>query len=103
MALVDINKYLYDESMPKNIYQERFLSLRARGLLYTIRSLPDDYKISLEKLQLLCKEKPYTIQKTLTELKNNGYISVKKLYPNETQSGRIEYIWTVNKKQKEEE
>lgn len=103
MALVDINKYLYGEDIPKNIYKERFLSLRARGLLYTIRSLPDDYKISLEKLQLLCKEKPYTIQKTLTELKNNGFISVKKLLPNETQSGRIEWIWSLNRNQKEEE
>lgn len=103
MALVDLNKYLCDESIPKNIYQEKILSLRARGLLYTIRNLPEDYKISMEKLQLLCNEKPCTIQKTLTELKNYGYISIKKLFPNETQSGRIEYIWTVNKKQKEEE
>ena len=35
--------------------------------------------------------------------KNNGYISVKKLFPNETQSGRIEWIWSLNRNQKEEE
>lgn len=76
--------------------KELGMSLKAKGLLSVMLSLPDDWDYSVKGLErILGKEKEQAIQDTLNELKQFGYLDVKKLMPNETTSGRIEYEYIV--------
>lgn len=69
------------------------LSLKAIGLLSKVLSLPDDWDYSISGLSAICKEKETAIKAALDELKEWGYLVVTKLMPNETESGRIEYVY----------
>ncbi len=42
-----------------------------------------------------CKESKTSIRSTLNELKQHGYLSVEKLYPNKTASKKIEYTYNI--------
>ena len=75
--------------------QEKDMCLKSKGLLSVILSLPDDWDFSVKGLASLCKEGEQTINTILKELKEFGYLEVKKLLPNETSSGRIEYEYIV--------
>ena len=76
------------------------LTLKARGLLTIILSLPENWDYSLDGLCALCKESYGTIKSTIDELKEFGYIEVVKLLPNQTKSGRIEYEYIVHENPK---
>ncbi len=69
------------------------LSLKAIGLLSKVLSLPNDWDYSISGLTYICKEKETAIKAALDELKEWGYLVVTKLMPNETDSGRIEYVY----------
>ena len=69
------------------------LSLKAVGLLSRVLALPDDWDYSVAGLVAICKEKETTVKSALDELKYWGYLRVTKLKPNETKSGRIEYVY----------
>lgn len=69
------------------------LSLKAIGLLSKVLSLPDDWDYSISGLSSICKEKQTAIKAALDELKEWGYLVVTKMMPNETESGRIEYVY----------
>lgn len=88
-----------DYTVMSNIHlREKSMSLKAKGLLSLMLSLPDDWDYSVEGLSTICKEKGSAIKSTLSELKDFGYLNVTKLYPNETESGRIEYVYDVFEK-----
>lgn len=83
------------------------LTLKAKGLLSVVLSLPNDWEYSIAGLTSISKEKEGAINSALKELKENGYLIISKKMPNETESGRIEYEWDFyevpqNKKQAEE-
>ena len=69
------------------------LSLKAIGLLSKVLSLPENWDYSISGLTAICKEKETAIKAALDELKHWGYLVVTKLMPNETNSGRIEYVY----------
>lgn len=69
------------------------LSLKAIGLLSKIFSLPDGWDYSIAGLTCICKENETAIKSALNELKEWGYLTVTKLMPSETKSGRIEYVY----------
>ena len=69
------------------------LSLKAIGLLSKVLSLPENWDYSISGLTAICKEKETAIKAALDELKHWGYLNVTKLMPNETNSGRIEYVY----------
>lgn len=75
--------------------KEKNMSLKAKGLLSVVLSLPDDWDYSLAGLVTICKENETAVKSALKELKDFGYIKVDKLMPNETESGRIEYVYNV--------
>ncbi len=50
------------------------LSLKARGLLSTLLTLPEDWDFSLKGLTAICKEGIDAIRETVKELENNGYL-----------------------------
>lgn len=70
------------------------LSLKAIGLMVKVLSLPDSWKFSTSGLSAICKEGKSAVKSTLDELKKWGYLKVTKRTPDQTQSGRIEYVYT---------
>lgn len=55
-------------------FKDRRLSLKAKGLLSLMLSLPDDWDFSLSGLSSICVENKDTIRRILNELKNNYYL-----------------------------
>ena len=49
--------------------------------------------VDIAGLTSICKEKETAIKAALDELKEWGYLTVTKLMPNQTESGRIEYVY----------
>ena len=81
--------------MSNTHFREKEMSLKAKGLLSLMLSLPDDGNYSVAGLVAICKENEAAINSTLDELKKFGYLSVTKLLPNQTKSGRIEYVYDI--------
>lgn len=88
-----INKNRNYTVMSNAHLQDRELSLKAKGLLSMVLSLPDDWKYSIEGFTALCKENETAIKSCLSELKEAGYLVITKKLPNETSSGRFEYVY----------
>ena len=95
MAVFKVRKVKNYTSMSNEHLQNKELSLKAKGLLSYMLSLPDDWNYSLEGLVPNCKESKTSIRSTLNELKQHGYLSVEKLYPNKTESKKIEYDYNI--------
>ena len=75
--------------------RERGMSLKAKGLLSVILSLPSDWDYSIAGLVAISRENETAIKSALNELKRFGYLKVTKQMPNETESGRIEYAYDI--------
>ena len=91
--IVRVNKTHDYTVMSNHHLNNRNLTLKAKGLLSVILSLPDEWQYSVAGLAAISKEKESSINTALKELKDNGYLVVIKKMPNETNSGRIEYEW----------
>lgn len=76
-------------------FKERKMSLKAKGLLSLMLSLPDDWDYSIGGLVAICKENETAIKSAIAELKEFGYVELIKLTPDKTVSGRFEYIYNI--------
>lgn len=95
MAVIRINKTSNYTVMSNTHLRDKNMSLKAKGLLSVMLSLPDTWDYSIAGLVAISKENETAIKSTLNELKEFGYLHIKKMMPNETKSGRIEYIYDV--------
>lgn len=77
-------------------FKDKTLSLKAKGLLSQMLSLPEDWDYTIAGLVAINKEKESAIKSTLKELKKQGYLEIIKLMPNQTESGLIEYIYNIH-------
>lgn len=89
--VVRVNKTTNYTVMSNQHLRDKNLSLKAKGLLSVVLSLPNDWDYSVNGLASISKECETSIKSALNELKANGYLEVIKKMPNETDSGRIEY------------
>ena len=71
------------------------MSLKAKGLLSLILSLPDNWNYSIAGLASLCKESAGTIRITLKELEKLGYIEITKENPSIENGGRYIYQYHI--------
>lgn len=71
------------------------MSLKAKGLLSLILSLPDDWEYSISGLCSICKESYGTVKSTMDELKELGYLTVVKHNPNNKNGGRYTYEYII--------
>ena len=71
--------------------RDRRLSLKAKGLLSVVLSLPEGWDYSIAGLCAICKESTHAVNSALSELKECGYLIIDKIYPGKSTSGRIEY------------
>ena len=98
MAVFRINKTNDYTVLSNYHFKEKSMSLKAKGLLSLMLSLPDDWDYSIQGLVSICAEEETAVTSTLNELKDFGYLVVLKKFPNETESGRIEYEYNVYEK-----
>ena len=95
MSYFRVNKENNYTVMSNYHLKDKTLSLKAIGLLSKMLSLPDDWDYSINGLVAICKEKKTSVISALNELKEHGYVIVTKKMPNETDTGRIEYIYDI--------
>ena len=95
MAVFKVEKTKNFTIMSNHHLQNKNLSLKAKGLLSYMLSLPSDWDYSLAGRVSNSKESKTSIRNTLNELKENHYLSITKLYPNQTESKKIEYIYNI--------
>ena len=98
MAVFRVHKTKDFTVMSNHHLRDRNLTLKAKGLLSVILSLPDDWKYSIAGLASICKEGTSAVKSALQELTDAGYVTVTKLYPNQTDSGRIEYVYDIHER-----
>ena len=95
MAVFRIEKTNNYTTMSNYHLRDRNISHKARGLLSFMLSLPDDWDYSLSGLVSISKESKSALRSALNELKEYGYLIIDKIYPNESKSGRIEYVYNI--------
>lgn len=95
MSVVRVNKTKDYTVMSNHHFKNRKLSLKAKGLLSQMLSLPDNWDYTIAGLCAINKENETAIKSALDELKECGYLVVSKLMPNQTDSGRIEYVYDI--------
>ena len=82
MAIFRINKSKDYTTMSNFHLRDKNLSLKAKGLLSLMLSLPEDWDYSVRGLEQICKETKDTINGALHELEDNGYLVRKRIYTN---------------------
>ena len=95
MAVFKVEKTKNFTIMSNHHLQNKNLSLKAKGLLSYMLSLPSDWDYSLAGRVSNSRESKTSIRNTLNELKENHYLSITKLYPNQTESKKIEYVYNI--------
>ena len=98
MAVFRVNKNTNYTVMSNYHFKDKNLSLKAKGLLSQMLSLPADWDYTVAGLCAINKENSTAIKSALNELKEGGYLKVTKLMPNQTESGHIEYIYDIYEK-----
>lgn len=73
------------------IFKDRNLSLKAKGLMCLMLSLPDDWNFSIKGLATLSKDGESAVRSTLNELKKEGYFFRKQVRKN-GKIARIDYV-----------
>lgn len=71
------------------------MSLKAKGLLSLMLALDDDWKYSIKGLCGICQENETAIKTALSELKDCGYLVVRKNLPDKNNGGRISYEYDI--------
>lgn len=74
MAVVRVNKTSDFTVMSNTHFKEREMSLKAKGLLSLMLSLPDEWDYSVRGLTTLSKDGKSSVTKTLMELEEMGYV-----------------------------
>ena len=111
MATFRVNK-TSDYTVISNYHlREKEMSLKAKGLLTLMLSLPGNWDYSILGLASICTENETAIKTGLKELKKFGYLRISKIFPNKERGNKkIEYIYEIfekplveGKRQKEQE
>ena len=72
--------------------RDKSLSLKAKGLLSYMLSLPEDWDYSINGLVAICKEGVKSIKSTLSELQRCGYLIIDK---KQNEIGQFEYEYLI--------
>ena len=111
MATFRVNK-TSDYTVISNYHlREKGMSLKAKGLLTLMLSLPENWDYSISGLASICAENETAIKTGLNELKKFGYLRISKIFPNKKRGNKkIEYVYEIfekplggGKRQKEQE
>ena len=92
MAVIRVEKNRNFTTMSNYHLRDKELTLKAKGLLSQILSLPDEWDYSVRGLASICLEGKDCIVETLKELENKGYLVRKQLRDANGRLSGIEYI-----------
>lgn len=82
MAVIRIEKNRNYTTMSNYHLRDKNLSLKGKGLLSVMLSLPEDWDYSVLGLEKICIETSGTINGIIQELEKNNYIQRKRIYEN---------------------
>jgi hypothetical protein len=91
MSVFRINKTANYTVMSNHHFKEKGMSLKAKGLLSLMLSLPDDWDYSISGLATLSKDGKDSIMSALAELEKFGYLTRKRLTNEKGQFAGVEY------------
>lgn len=99
MATFRVNK-TSDYTVISNYHlREKGMSLKAKGLLTLMLSLPENWDYSISGLASICAENETAIKTGLNELKKFGYLRISKIFPNKKRGNKkIEYVYEIFEK-----
>lgn len=83
MATIRVHKTKNYTVMSNTHLRDKNLSLKAKGLLSVMLSLPDNWDYSIAGLVAICKENETAVKSALSELKDNNYVMLR--LPKKTQ------------------
>lgn len=92
MAVIRVIKNENYTTMSNYHLRDGKLSLRAKGLMSIILSLPDNWDYSVRGLAAICKEGRDAVSKTIEELETAGYIVRRQSRNGAGTFGKIEYL-----------
>lgn len=98
MAVIRVEKTRDYSVMSNYHFRDKRLSLKAKGLMSEMLSLPDDWDYSVAGLAAINKEEQGAINSALKELKDAGYLEVIKNNPSKENGGRIDYDYVLHEK-----
>lgn len=91
MSVFRINKTNNYTVMSNHHFKEKKMSLKAKGLLSLMLSLPDDWDYSISGLATLSKDGKDSIMSALGELEKFGYLTRTRLTNEKGQFAGVEY------------
>ena len=100
MGVIRVNKNKDYTTMSNYHFKDKELSLRAKGLLSQMLSLPDDWDYSIEGLAALNKEGVKAIRSTLQELEDRGYLIRTRV---NDEKGHFAYVYDIFEKPQKED
>lgn len=71
---------------------DKNLSLKSKGLLSLMLSLPEDWQYTISGLEKFCKDGRVAIKNALEELEANGYMTRKQIHKEDGSFGNNEFI-----------
>ena len=91
MAVFRIDKTKDYTVMANHHLRNKALSLKAKGLLSLMLSLPDDWDYTTKGLAMICKDGVDSICSTVRELESAGYIQRRRIRDSHGRLAEIEY------------
>lgn len=91
MAVIRVNKTTDYTVMSNNHFKEKEMSLKAKGLLSMMLSLPDDWDYSINGLAALSKDGKDSVMNALSELEQFGYLQRTKIVDDKGRFAGYEY------------
>ena len=99
MATFRVNKTSDYTVISNHHLREKGMSLKAKGLLTLMLSLPENWDYSISGLASICAENETAIKTGLNELKKFGYLRISKIFPSKERGNKkIEYIYEIFEK-----
>ena len=92
MAKVTVNKDKNFTVISNDIFKDIRISLKAKGLLTTMLSCPDNWNYTIEGLSKITKDGKASIRSALAELEEYGYLERKQLRNDRGVFTDLEYI-----------
>lgn len=95
MPVIRVNNTKGFTVMSNYHFQDKEISLKAKGLLGLMLSLPSNWDYSVNGLATIVKENKATVQTTLKELEEHKYLKRTRV---QDETGRFDYIYDIYEK-----
>ncbi len=92
MAIIRVEKTKDYTTMSNYHFREKDMSLKAKGLLSLILSLPEEWDYTLAGLSMLCRDGKDSVRTALTELEEFGYVETARVRDEKGRLQGTEYI-----------